>query len=170
MNIRVLHKEDWPAWKAHRMESLIHFPLAFSSSLEEEQRISDPTLQDWFNKHLFYGAFVEEQLVGCVGFLKMESIKESHRGLLFGIGVDKDYQRRGIGTALMKALIAHAKNHVLQLHLDVVSSNVTAVRLYERHGFTIYGTEPRSLKLNGCFYDKYLMVLPFDNRLPKSFF
>lgn len=161
MKIKLLHKEDWLAWKDHRIQSLTHFPLSFSSSLEEEQRLSDAILQEWFNKHIFYGAFCNERLVGTVGFLRLEPLKESHRGILFGIGVDASYQRRGIGDALMSTLIAHAKNYVLQLHLDVVSTNSTAIRLYERHGFKIYGTEPRSLKWEDRFYDKHLMVLYF---------
>ncbi|MBX9741929.1 MAG: GNAT family N-acetyltransferase [Chthoniobacterales bacterium] len=164
MNIRLLHQEDWLAWKKQRMESLTHFPLAFSSSLEEEMRLSETMLQEWFNKHIFYAAFCDEQLVGSIGFLRLEPIKEVHRGILFGIGVNAPYQRRGIGDALMKTLIAHAKNYVLQLHLDVVSTNSTAIRLYQRHGFNIYGTEPRSLKWEGRFYDKHLMALFFDEQ------
>lgn len=152
------------------MDSLVHFPLAFSSSLEEEKHISDAALQDWFNKHTFYGAFIEEQLVGCIGFLRMEAAKEAHRGMLFGVGVRAGYQRRGIGDALMTALVRHAKNYVQQLHLDVVSTNGTAVRLYQRHGFTIYGTEPRALQWENCFYDKHLMVLRFEKIPPKNFF
>lgn len=162
VKIRLLHQENWLEWKAHRLASLTHFPLSFSSSLEEEKRLSDATLQEWFNKHIFYGAFCDEKLVGTIGFLRLESTKEAHRGILFGIGVDAAYQRRGIGNALMKTLIAHAKNYVLQLHLDVVSTNETAIRLYQRHGFKIYGTEPRSLKWEGKFYNKHLMILFFD--------
>ncbi len=64
-----------------------------------------------------------------------------------------------IGDALLKEVIAHAKNHVKQLHLTVVTTNQVALKLYQKNGFKIYGTEPRSLKIADQYYDEYLMVL-----------
>ena len=58
-------------------------------------------------------------------------------------------------------MIAHAKKRVIQLHLTVVTHNRAAVKLYEKNGFRIYGTEPRSLKIGDNFYDEHLMVLEF---------
>ncbi|MFZ4115357.1 MAG: GNAT family N-acetyltransferase [Chthoniobacterales bacterium] len=162
MNIRLLHEEDWMVWKAFRHETLIHFPLAFSSSMEEEEKLTDQQFKDWITRNTIYGAFFENQLIGSVGFFKLDCSKERHRGVLFGMNVLSAYQRRGIGGELMKTILRHAKNYVLQLHLTVVSTNETAVRLYERHGFRIYGTEPRSLKVDDRFYDHHLMAVLFD--------
>ena len=58
-------------------------------------------------------------------------------------------------------MIAHAKKRVIQLHLTVVTSNTAAVKLYEKNGFRIYGTEPRSLKISDVFYDEHMMILEF---------
>ena len=162
MNIRLLQADDAASWKIFRLESFKHFPLAFSSSWEEEVNVSDYQLQEWLKRNTIYGAFINEQLIGSVGFFKQECLKESHRGLLFGMGVLPEYQRHGIGSELMSVLLSHAKNEVLQLTLGVESNNQVALRLYQRYGFMIYGTEPRSLKMGDCFYDKYLMVLAFD--------
>lgn len=163
MNIRLLHEEDWMIWKAFRHQTLIDFPLAFSSSMEEEEKLTDQQFQDWIKRHTIYGAFIEDQMIGSVGFFKLDCSKERHRGVLFGMNVLPAYQRRGIGDELMSSIIRHAKNYVLQLHLTVVSSNETAVRLYQRHGFEIYGTEPRSLKVDDRFYNHHLMILFFDS-------
>lgn len=165
MNIRLLQAEDAVLWKKFRLESFEHFPLAFASSWEEEEKVSDYQLQEWLKRNTIYGAFMNGQLVGSVGFFKQECLKESHRGLLFGMGVLPEYQRRGIGSELMSILLRHAQNEVLQLTLSVENTNQKALRLYQRYGFTIYGTEPRSLKMGDCFYDKYLMVLAFDATL-----
>ena len=70
-----------------------------------------------------------------------------------------EYRSLGIGDALLKAVIAHAKKVVIQLHLTVVTTNQSALRLYEKNGFRIYGTEPRSLKIGDQFYDEHMMVL-----------
>ena len=63
---------------------------------------------------------------------------------------------------LIAAVIAEARQHVLQLHLAVTQDNDRARRLYERHGFVTYGEDPRGLKVDGVFYDDYLMVLHLD--------
>lgn len=162
MSIRLLHEEDWKSWKAFRHQTLIDFPLAFSISMEEEERLSDQQFKDWITRNTIYGSFLEDQMIGSVGFFKLDSSKEQHRGVLFGMNVLPAFQRRGLGGELMTIILKHAKDHVMQLHLTVVSSNETAVRLYQRHGFKIYGTEPRSLKIEGHFYDHHLMVLFFN--------
>ncbi len=162
MNIRLLREEDWRIWKAFRRETLLHFPLSFSSSMQEEEKLNDEQFKNWITRHTIYGAFREEELIGSVGFFKLDCSKERHRGVLFGMNVLLPYQRRGLGGELMKTILQHAREHVLQLHLTVISTNKTAVRLYERHGFKIYGTEPRSLQFEGHFYDHHLMALLFD--------
>ena len=165
MTIRLLHEEDWRIWKDFRIQSVKHFPLAFASTLEEEQKSPDHQFQEWLRRHTVYGAFIEERLIGNVGFLKQQLFKERHRGILFGMEVLPEYQRQGVAETLMNSIIRHAKNYVLQLHLKVLSTNETAIRLYLRHGFERYGTEKRSLKVDGRFYDEDLMVLPFDGPL-----
>ncbi|EPG4961066.1 TPA: ribosomal protein S18-alanine N-acetyltransferase [Citrobacter amalonaticus] len=55
---------------------------------------------------------------------------------LFNIAVDPDFQRRGIGKALLEHLIDELeKRGVLTLWLEVRSSNVAAIALYESLGF-----------------------------------
>ncbi|MBP6951184.1 MAG: GNAT family N-acetyltransferase [Alphaproteobacteria bacterium] len=63
---------------------------------------------------------------------------------------------------LVKAVIKHACQSVLQLHCTVITHNISALKLYQRHGFQVYGTEPRSLKVDEKFYDEHLMVLQFE--------
>ncbi len=62
---------------------------------------------------------------------------------------------------LVEAIIIHAKNHVMQLHVTCVTINLKAIDLYQKHGFRIYGTEPRSIKIGDTFFDEHLMVLKF---------
>ena len=44
----------------------------------------------------------------------------------------------------------------------MTTTNAPAVALYEHLGFKRYGTEPRSLLVNGRYLDEYLMVLAFS--------
>jgi ribosomal-protein-alanine N-acetyltransferase len=56
------------------------------------------------------------------------------------IAVAPDAQRRGIGDTLLTELIAESlRRGCPHLDLEVRADNETAIRLYERHGFTRIG-------------------------------
>jgi RimJ/RimL family protein N-acetyltransferase len=69
---------------------------------------------------------------------------------------------------LFETLIAAARSRVAQLHLAVTTDNEPARRLYERFGFQITGTDPRGLRVEGRFYDDYLMILRLDEGSQES--
>ena len=71
-------------------------------------------------------------------------------GQITNIGTSPDYRRRGLGAAVMAALIAEAQARGLcEISLEVRESNVAAIALYEKFGFTEDGirkgfyTKPR---------------------------
>ncbi len=69
---------------------------------------------------------------------------------------------KGIGNQLLNVALENAKHFGLEgVNLSVVTTNTSAVTLYERVGFTIYGTEKRALKIENTYYDEYLMELTF---------
>lgn len=163
VTIRVLEFNDWISWKELRKESIAFCPTAFASSTEEEASLSDAQFQNWITKNVIFGAFDNDgQLIGTAGFFQMDLAKEKHRGVLFSVYVTPHLRHRGIASQLVERVIQEAKKRVIQLHLKVVSSNVAAVHLYHKHGFEVYGTELRSLKHEGRFFNEYLMVLHFD--------
>ena len=162
MNICVLQFDDWTRWKELRKESILLCPEAFASSFEEESNLSDRQFQDWITKNVIFGAFVDDRLIGTAGFFQMELAKEKHRGVLFSVYVTPNERQQGTAHQLVEEVIKEAKKRVIQLHLKVVSSNASAVHLYQRHGFEVYGTELRSLKYKDRFFNEYLMVLRFD--------
>ena len=163
MNIRVLQFNDWSSWKELRKASIIQCPESFASSFEEEAGLSDRQFQDWITKNVIFGAFVEERLIGAAGFFRLDLAKERHRGILFSVYVTPDQRKKGIASLLVEKVIEEAKKSVIQLHLKVVSCNANAVHLYQRHGFEVYGTELRSLKIEDCFFNEYQIVLRFDH-------
>jgi ribosomal protein S18 acetylase RimI-like enzyme len=90
-----------------------------------------------------------------------QTLKMRHRGVLFGMYVKSENRNFHIGDELVKTVLAYAKDYVIQVHLTVVKDNLSALKLHEKHGFKIYGTEPCSLKISGQSYDEHLMVLTF---------
>ncbi|MBV1849742.1 ribosomal protein S18-alanine N-acetyltransferase [Catellatospora tritici] len=61
-------------------------------------------------------------------------------GWINNIAVRRDAQRRGIGRALLEALLAEGRrHHVKQVLLEVAADNAAAQRLYAGHGFEVIG-------------------------------
>ena len=60
------------------------------------------------------------------------------------LGVTDEYRHRGIGTVLMKSLVAACKRSFVAIFLHVLSSNMRALAFYEKLGFE------RHCLLTGC--------------------
>lgn len=83
------------------------------------------------------------------GHIEALSRRTSHRAGL-GITVRKAAWGRGIGSAIMERLIAHAREQMIEIiELQVRSDNARAIRLYEKFGFVKIGHYPGFLKVNG---------------------
>jgi ribosomal-protein-alanine N-acetyltransferase len=66
------------------------------------------------------------------------------------LGVATAAQRRGIGTALLRELLAAAgRAGAREVYLDVRADNPVAQRLYERHGFVRIGVRRRYYQPSG---------------------
>lgn len=164
VDIRLIKTEaEWLAFQALRLSALQTYPEAFGSSYEEESIMSIGAFKEGYKKCVIFGAFIADSLVGCAGFFTQSPIKMQHRGVLFSMYVEPSCRNKGIANLLVNAVIEYAKKCVLQLHTTVVTSNKSALNLYEKNGFIIYGTEPHSLKINNVFYDEHLMVLAFSD-------
>ncbi|RLE95884.1 MAG: ribosomal-protein-alanine N-acetyltransferase [Thermoprotei archaeon] len=101
---------------------------------------------------LFLVAEAEGRIVGYVIGL----CKKWGEGHVISLAVHPDYRRKGIGRALMEALLTRFKERGMQAaRLEVRVSNTPAIRLYEKLGFRIKGVL-RGYYLDG--EDAYLMV------------
>ena len=93
------------------------------------------------------------------GHIEAFSRRLSHRAGL-GITVRKAAWGRGVGTAIMERLIAHAWEQGIEIiELQVRSDNARAIRLYEKFGFVKIGHYPGFLKVDGVYADCDLMNL-----------
>ena len=163
--IRPLTAADAPAYRALRLSALADTPAAFGAS--HGQEAAEPL--DWFAARLappppsrVYGAFDGDILIGIAGFLAYHGEKKRHIGLLWGVYLAPAGRRRGIAAALVGAVIAHARQHVVLLHADVGVDNQPARRLYERLGFHCYGIQPKALRIDGIFHDEAMLALDFS--------
>lgn len=86
-----------------------------------------------------------------------EAVK--HCGPL-GMGVLATYRGRGIGSQLIAATLAHARqNGITRVELEVRADNVNALKLYERAGFVHEGRKRNGMRFNGEYFDSLAMAL-----------
>lgn len=91
-------------------------------------------------------AFVDGKLTGTAGIEAIGGKEKIRHRAELGIAIEREYWGRGIGKALMLACIECAKNAgYLQLELEVVTDNASAVRLYESVGFREFRPQPQRL-------------------------
>ena len=162
MQIRSLTQKDWLIWKKIRLEALKDSPENFGSAHEEESNWKGSDFRNSLQKNNIFGAFINHELIACAGFYKMNSLKTKHRGVIWGVYTQPEQRLKGASNSLIEAIIIHAKEHVIQIHLTCVTTNLGAIKLYQKHGFLIYGTEPRSLKIDDIFFDEHLMIFVFN--------
>lgn len=167
MLIRKLVPEDAEQIRPLRLRGLAEHPEAFGSSVEEEKErpvkffIERMKSEEAIGNFMF-GAFDEDdQLIGMVGFHRQDHIKQQHKGFIWGMYVPKEHQGKGIGRRLLETTINEVKGrpHLEELILQVASVNEGARKIYESLGFEKYAVEPRSLKVNGKYYDEDYMLL-----------
>lgn len=106
-------------------------------------------------------AVVDDRIVGTAGIEAVgKKDKVKHRAE-FGISIEKAYWGLGIGRALTEACIECAKKAgYVQMELDAVSTNESAVSLYKSVGFEEYGRNPKGFRTrDGQWQELILMRL-----------
>ena len=162
MEIRRLHADDAPAYRALRLRALQEHPEAFTSSFEEEQdRPAAWSARRLADGAAFWGAFDDAgALFGMVGLDREQRLKSRHKATVIGMYVAPEHGRGGAGRALMHALLDGARQAgIARLVLTVTRGNEAAQRLYLRCGFRSFGIEPGAIRVAGRDYDKDHMFL-----------
>ena len=103
-------------------------------------------------------ALVDDELVGNAS-LDRPTGRRAHIGRI-DLGVHDAWVGRGIGTALLAALVDLADNWLglVRLELTVDTDNAPALALYRRFGFTVEGTHRAHILRGGQFVDGYTMA------------
>lgn len=170
--IRPLTVDDAANYHAFRLEGLRLYPDAFRSSYEDD--IHKPLA--WAQKRIAsssenphgiaLGAFDEasHQLIGTIVLETTARRKLRHVADVVGMLVAPSHSGKGVGSALLYALIAQAQGipELELLHLTVTSTNESAIRLYERNGFEREGIERHVMKIGEQYFDKLHMSLELD--------
>jgi len=105
-------------------------------------------------------ASIEGEIVAMGGLDLFPKSPRRRHAAHIGLAVHDKWQAKGVGTALMKALIEVADNwlNLSRLELTVFTDNEPAVKLYKKLGFVIEGTYKKFALRDGEQIDAYAMA------------
>lgn len=109
----------------------------------------------------FYGIFDLENDIH-IGNIKLELInvneKDSKLGILIG---EKVYWNKGIGTEATRLLVKYAFDQLKmnRIHLGVISANKSAIKVYQKVGFTIKERILNCVEHKGIIYNNIIMEI-----------
>jgi len=130
-------------------------------------RIPYPSIEEW-RKRLaeppegFYTlvACVDGEVVGQISLRTFpHHPRRRHAGEII-LMVRDDWQGKGIGTALMQAVIDLADKwlNLTRLELGVYTDNEPAIKLYKKFGFQVEGTQIGYAFRDGQYVDTLMMA------------
>lgn len=162
--IRYVTPDDAEALLALRLDALKTNPEAFGA--DYETTLAQETAETYASRipsadsdNAIFCAEVDGELVGMMGFVRSTRVKSQHSGDIWGVYVKPDMRGKGIAKQLMQAMMTHI--HRCEglgiVTLTVITENVPAIKLYQSFGFSIWGTQPMALRVNGKFHDEYWM-------------
>jgi putative acetyltransferase len=157
LNIRAVGEQDHQAvheilTSPHVLAGSMRLPLAPLQRTKERLAPAPGTYQ--------LAAETEGRVVGFGELVTYpDEPRHRHVGEINLVATHADWQGKGVGRALMEAMIDLADNwlNISRLGLIVFTDNTHAIRLYKSLGFTIEGTMPRLAFGAGAWMDAHMM-------------
>ncbi|MEQ8471946.1 MAG: GNAT family N-acetyltransferase [Marinoscillum sp.] len=107
------------------------------------------------------GAFENDQIIGVVSFYRDGGDREKlkHKGWLVRMLVASTHRGKGVGSALIQALIERVRHleGIERINLTVMSPKAKA--LYEKLGFVCFAEEPEAVKSGEQYCTEFQMSL-----------
>lgn len=121
-----------------------------------------PTWSEWNRAHLSMHRFVavdeHKKMLGWTALSKFSERREYAGVVECYTFVRADARRRGVGSALLSALIKATETQGLwTVQANVFPENAAALALLEKHGFRMVGTRQRIGRHRGLWRDVILL-------------
>ncbi|MEK5493027.1 GNAT family N-acetyltransferase [Paenibacillus sp. FSL R7-0297] len=166
ITLRELIPEDAAALLSlqHRLDQETSYMLLASGERQTGIPQVGEMIASFGNAHtsILIGAEADGELAGYLSVRGGSVIRNKHSAYIV-IGILKQYQGMGIGSALFHEIDLWAKRSgIVRLELTVMKHNKRAIALYTRYGFEIEGVKKKSLLVDGEWVDEYYMSKIFD--------
>lgn len=119
-----------------------------------------PSWEKWDAGHLDIARLVARKGDQVLGWAALSPVsnRDAYRGVAeLSVSVKEESRGRGIGLALLEALIEHSeRNEIWMLQAAIFPENTASVKLHLRCGFREVGRRERIGKLNGSWRDTLL--------------
>lgn len=134
---------------------MLHEPGERQTTLEEQIRFIEKIRSE--ENSVLYVAEDEHKLMGFILALGGKLKRNRHSAYLV-LGVQEEYQGRGIATQLFNRVFEWAKEKgISRLELTVIKNNERAFHLYQKMGFVLEGEKVHSLIINGEPVNEYYL-------------
>jgi RimJ/RimL family protein N-acetyltransferase len=163
--LRPSRREDATAYRDLRLDALQRSPAAFGADYESsaarplrfwEERMAQGAPGE---QGVTYLALTGDALIGMTSLVRNTLAKTQHSAAIFGVYLSPNWRGAGVADAPLAACLAHGRALSLRVvRLGVVTTNTSAIRLYLRHGFAVYGVEREALFVDGVYHDELLMA------------
>jgi L-amino acid N-acyltransferase YncA len=153
MEIRPMTRGDWPAVEAIYAEGIATRQATFETA--------PPTWAEFDAGRLPAHRLVAIDGDRVVGWAAVSptSSRECYAGVVqHSVYVSADTRGRGVGRALMEALVASTDEAgIWTIQTSIFPENEASVALHERLGFRVVGRRERIAKLDGQWRDTLLL-------------
>lgn len=155
-SIRLFNSEDWNAVREIYEQGLLTRNATFETQV--------PDYESWikkFNSQLLWVAVDNEKVLGWAG-LQPVSVRKVYEGVVeVTIYIHNGAAGKGIGTSLMKHLIAESeKAGIWTLYASIFPENTASIRLHTSNGFREIGYREKIAQLDG----KWRNTVLFERR------
>lgn len=115
-------------------------------SLENELNINilseNNMKEDMQNENYIYFVLKDKEKNNILGYIAISYVLDTID--ILSIVIKKDYQKKGFGSILLEYVIEFSKNNdVSSILLEVRSSNLPAIKLYEKYNFEKINTRKK---------------------------
>jgi GNAT superfamily N-acetyltransferase len=157
--IRHLGPEDIDIFRRIRLEALRREPAAFASSAEDWEALPDAEWRRRLTANAVFVDFHDGEPVAMMGLMRQSASKMAHRATVIMVYVRKERRGAGHATALLDAVVDHARVAGIRLlELALSAENPTALRFYQREGFTEIGRVEAGILHEGREIDDIMMT------------
>jgi GNAT superfamily N-acetyltransferase len=152
--VRYADPDDLDLWRTVRLRALADSPNEFGSTLEREQAFTE---HEWLARLSPPAVLALDDRGEPIGLGAGFEVREGVL-LVVAMWVDPAWRGRGLSRRVLDLVVGWARDHDLEVELDVTRDNPAARAAYVRYGFVYTGEQEPLREGSPIVMDR--MVLP----------